>query len=156
MKQNVTAKYFVFLATFGLLLLSATVKAGNIPADAWQTGTLRDSSESWHSRSAGMLNGSQGNLNGMMVSREYPIVHYIVETNQYVYEADLTLRHRRDKQPTLTVNGPVKFAVANSDVIRPRRGRERVQDGFVQENIENPFPTPTSTALKCYQGIVWV
>src|ERR1039458_6729416 len=104
MKRTVTARYFVCLATFGLLLLAATVKAGNIPADAWQTGTLRDSSESWHSRSAGVLNGSQGNLNGMVVSREYPIVHYIVETDQYVYEADLTLRHKRDKQTTLTVN----------------------------------------------------
>jgi hypothetical protein len=96
--------------------LSATVRAEKIPADAWQTGTLKDTSESWHSRSAGSIHSYQGNLHGAMASREYPIVHYIVETDQYIYEADLVLRRKGKEQPAVTVNGPIKFAVVKSDL----------------------------------------
>jgi hypothetical protein len=61
----------------------------------------------------------------MMVSREYPVVHYIVETDQYVYEADLVLRHKEDKQPAVTVNGPIKFAVVKSDLyVQDEHGKE--------------------------------
>jgi hypothetical protein len=99
------------LAAILLLSLSGIAAAEKIPADAWQTGTLKDSSESWHSRSAGTLNGSQG----VMLSREYPIVRYTIDTDAYTYEADLVLRHAKDKQPTVTVNGPIKFAIVKSD-----------------------------------------
>jgi hypothetical protein len=101
-----------------LLLLHVSPSfAAKIPADAWQTGTLASSEESWHSRVAG--------VNGMVVGREYPIVHYIIETSQYTYEADLALKHQREKRPALTVNGPIKFAFVKSDLyIQDENGKE--------------------------------
>lgn len=91
--------------------------AVKIPVDAWQTGTLTSSEESWHSRVAG--------VNGMVVGGEYPIVHYVIDTLQYIYEADLALRHQRDKRPALTVNGPIKFVFVKSDLyIQDENGKE--------------------------------
>ena len=74
-----------------------------IPADAWQNGTLVHSEESWHSRAV------QSN------QREYPIVRYTVDTSEYTYDADLVLRRATDKQPAVTVNGPIKFTIIKSD-----------------------------------------
>ena len=100
-----------------LFLFVSPSFAGKIPADAWQTGTLVGSEESWHSRVAG--------VNGMVVGREYPIVHYVIDTPQYTYEADLALKHQRDKRPALTVNGPIKFAFVKSDLyIQDENGKE--------------------------------
>lgn len=105
------------------VLLSVVVcnAAAKIPTDAWQTGTLTGSEESWHSRTVGTVN----NGNGILVGREYPIVHYVIDAPPYIYEADLILRHRRDKQPTVTVNGPIKFAFVKSDLyIQDEDGKE--------------------------------
>jgi hypothetical protein len=100
-----------------LFLFASPSFAAKIPADAWQTGTLTSSEESWHSRVAG--------VNGMVVGREYPIVHYVIDAPQYTYEADLALRRQRDKRPALTVNGPIKFAFVKSDLyIQDENGRE--------------------------------
>jgi len=105
-------------AVFLLVSLSAAVE---IPADAWQTGTLKDLQESWHSRTVGTFD----NGHGMLVGREYPIVHYVIDAPPYIYEADLVLRHKRDKQPTVTVNGPIKFAFVKSDMyIQDEDGKE--------------------------------
>ena len=109
-----------------LLSLSCIAFAEKIPADAWQTGTLKDSSESWHSRSAGAINGNTGyGVHGTMVSREYPIVQYSIETDTYTYEANLVLKHAKDKQPPVTVNGPIKFAIIKNDFyIQDEQGKE--------------------------------
>lgn len=115
--------------TIGIILLvslSCIAFAEKIPADAWQTGTLKDSSESWHSRSAGSINGNTGyGVHGTMVSREYPIVQYSIETEAYTYEANLVLKHAKDKQPPVTVNGPIKFAIIKNDFyIQDEQGKE--------------------------------
>jgi hypothetical protein len=92
-----------------LFSLACTAVAEKVPADAWQTGTLKDSSESWHSRSAGYVNGNPNTaygVHGSMASHEYPIVQYIIETATYTYEANLVLHNAREKQPPVTVNGP--------------------------------------------------
>lgn len=108
----------LLLIMLSFVSLSVAVK---IPADAWQTGTLKDSEESWHSRTVGTLN----NGHGMLVGRDYPIVHYVIDTPLYIYEADLILRHKRDKQPSLTVNGPIRFAFVKSDFyIQDEQGKE--------------------------------
>lgn len=112
--------YFRFLL-LTLLLLTAAADAAKTPVAAWQTGTLTDTQESWHSKTVGTLN----NGHGMLVGREYPIVHYTIDAPPYVYEADLVLKHRHDKQPTLTVNGPIKFAFVKSDLyIQDEQGKE--------------------------------
>lgn len=103
-----------------LTLLAATV-AAKVPADSWQTGKLTDTSETWHSRTVGTLNSN----GGLLVGREYPIIRYIIETDTYTYEAELALRHKADKRPSLTVNGPIKFAVVKSDFyIQDEQGKE--------------------------------
>jgi hypothetical protein len=100
-----------------LFLFVSPSFATKIPADAWQTGTLVSSEESSHSRVVG--------VNGTVVGREYPIVHYVIDTPQYIYEANLALRHERDKRPALTVNGPIKFAFVKSDLfIQDEDGKE--------------------------------
>ena len=113
-----------------LLSFSCVCFAEKVPSEAWQTGTLKDSSESWHSRSAGYINGNSnptyGGVHGAMASREYPIVQYTIETATYTYEANLVLRNAKDKQPTVTVNGPIKFAIVKSDFyIQDEQGKER-------------------------------
>jgi hypothetical protein len=108
------------LAITAPLLLSLAL-AVKIPVDAWQTGTLINSEESWHSRTVGTIN----NGSGVLVGREYPIVHYVIDTPTYTYDADLVLRHRRDKQPAVTVNGPIKFTFVKSDMyIQDEDGKE--------------------------------
>ena len=109
-----------------LLLLPGIVAAEKIPANAWQTGTLTDSSESWHSRSVGYITGGQGyGVHGGMVSREYPIVRYVIDSDTYQYEAELALRHKRDNHPSVTVNGKIKFAIVNSDLyVQDEQGKE--------------------------------
>ncbi len=100
-----------------LFLFVSPSFASKIPADAWQTGTLVSSEESWHSRVAG--------ANGMVEGREYPIVHYVIDTPQYTYEANLALKHQRAKRPALTVNGPIRFAFVKSDLyIQDENGKE--------------------------------
>ncbi len=60
-----------------------------------------------------------------MVSREYPIVQYSIETDTYTYEANLVLKHAKDKQPPVTVNGPIKFAIIKNDFyIQDEQGKE--------------------------------
>ena len=112
-----------------LLSLRCIAVAEKVPADAWQTGTLKDSSESWHSRSAGYVhsnsNPTYGGVHGQSSSHEYPIVRYTIETATYIYEADLILHSAKSKQPPLTVNSPVKFAIVKSDFfIQDEQGKQ--------------------------------
>ena len=52
-------------------------------------------------------------------------MRYVIETPEYTYEAELTLRDKHDKPPVVTVIGPVKFAVVNSDFfIRDEQGNQ--------------------------------
>jgi hypothetical protein len=94
-----------------LLLAVLPAIAAKVPADGWQTGTLKDSSESWHSRTVGTVNAS----GGLLVGRDYPVMRYVIDAGSYSYEAELALRHRHDKQPSVTVNGSIKFAILESD-----------------------------------------
>jgi len=109
-----------------LLSFSCIAFAEKIPADAWQTGTLKGSEESWHSRSVGMLNThSNSTLHGISAGGEYPIVEYTIETSQYIYEAHLVLGRASDSQPLITVNGPIKFAIVKSDFfIQDEQGKQ--------------------------------
>ncbi|MGB0014991.1 MAG: hypothetical protein WBQ03_25590 [Candidatus Sulfotelmatobacter sp.] len=86
------------------------------------------SEESWHSRIAG--------VNGMVVSREYPIVHYVIDTLQYIYEADLALRHQHDKRPALTVNGPIKFAFVKSDLYIQDENRKEIEVKLTKKTLK--------------------
>jgi hypothetical protein len=72
---------------FAILLFVSFVAAARIPADAWQTGTLTDSEESWHSRTVGTIN----NGNGVLVGREYPVIHYVIDTPTYTMRPTLFL-----------------------------------------------------------------
>jgi len=113
------------LTVFTLLLVSLPAYAKSIPADAWQTGRLEDSSESSHTRSGGTLHGDQYGLHGAMATHEYPIVAYVIETDTYIYQANLVLRRDKDKRPLVTVHGPIKFAVLKSDFfIQDEQGKE--------------------------------
>jgi hypothetical protein len=104
-----------------ILLFVCFSHAAKIPPDAWQAGTLTSSEESWHSRTVGTIN----NGTGVLVGREYPIVHYVIDAPTYTYEADLVFRHRRDKQPAVTVNGPIKFTFIKSEMyIQDENGKE--------------------------------
>jgi hypothetical protein len=109
------------VALYLVLVLQSATLAAKVPADAWQTGKLTDTSETWHSPTVGTLNSS----GGLLVGREYPIVTYLIETDTYTYEAELALRHKGDKRPSLTVNGPIKFAIVKSDFfIQDEAGKE--------------------------------
>ncbi|MGA1998446.1 MAG: hypothetical protein ABSG52_00510 [Terriglobales bacterium] len=116
----------ITVVTLLLLSLCSITSAEKIPAEAWQIGTLKDSSESWHSRSAGVISGNQSyGVHGSMISREYPIVRYTIDSDTYIYEADLVLRHAKAKQPAVTVNGSIKFAIVKSHFyIQDEEGKE--------------------------------
>jgi hypothetical protein len=94
------------IARFAVLALLSAPLPAKVPAEAWQTGTLTETSETWHSRTVGTLHSN----GGLLLGREYPIIRYTIETYTYTYEAELVLRHGGDKRPSLTVNGPIKFA----------------------------------------------
>jgi hypothetical protein len=108
-----------------LAAISPFASAKSIPADAWQTGTLVDSSESWHTRGGGVITGNQYGTHGAVGSHEYPIVQYTIESSTYVYQVDLVLHRDRDKRPSVTVKGPIRFAIQKSDFyIQDEQGKE--------------------------------
>ena len=112
------------LAVLVLLLVSLPAFS-KVPANAWQTGTLADSSESFHTRGGGAITGNQYGLHGAMGTHEYPIVQYTIETDSYIYQANLVLHNDREKRPSLTVHGPIKFAIVKSDLyIQDENGKE--------------------------------
>jgi hypothetical protein len=87
-----------------------------VPDSAWQTGTLRDLTTDRDSKLIG--------LNGMLVQAQFVITHYFIESSAYIYEADLRSR-AKDKQPPVTVNAPIKFALVGNDFfIRDEDGKE--------------------------------
>lgn len=113
------------LAILLLLFVALPAFSKSVPAEAWQTGTLIDSSESFHTRGGGVVTGNQYGVHGAMGSHEYPIVQYTIETDLLTYQADLVLRRDRDKRPSLTIHGPIKFAILKSDFyIQDERGKE--------------------------------
>jgi hypothetical protein len=118
-----------------LTLLSAPL-AAKVPVEAWQTGTLADTSETWHSRTVGTLN----NNGGLLVGREYPIITYVIETDTYSYFAELVLKHKRDKRLSLTVNGLIRFAVVKSDFyIQDEQGKE-YKAALAKKTLKTPAP----------------
>lgn len=113
------------LAVLLLCLVPLPAFSKSIPADAWQSGTLKDSSESSHVRSGGVINGNEYGTHGVMASHEYPIVEYTIETETYIYQVNLVLRRDRDKRPALTIHGPIKFAIVKSDFfIQDEQGKQ--------------------------------
>ena len=110
---------------FTLLAIPVLTFAAKIPTDAWQSGILKDSSETWHTRGGGAITGNQYGLHGGMGSHEYPIVQYTIETAAYVYEVNLVLVNDRAKRPSLTVNSPIKFAIEKSNFyIKDEQGKQ--------------------------------
>lgn len=114
------------LAILLLLPIPTLASAAKIPADAWQTGTLVDSSETWHTRGGGAISSQPGyGIHGAMGSHEYPIVQYTIETDTYTYEADLVLVNARAKRPAVTVKGPIKFTIDKSNFyIQDEQGKQ--------------------------------
>jgi len=113
------------LALVLLLSLPSLASPEKIPADAWQPGTLKDVSESWHTRGGGAITGNQYGVHGAMGSHEYPIMLYTIETDAFIYNVELTLPNGRSKRPALTVNAPVKFTIEKSNfLIKDEQGKE--------------------------------
>jgi hypothetical protein len=120
------------------LALSTLAVAEKIPADAWISGRLIDVSESWHTRGGGQVNSYNGQIHGGMAIHEYPIIRYVIDDGQYIYEADLVLRRKNEKQPVVTVNGDVTFAFYKSNLyLRSEDGRE-YKLVIAKKTIKNP------------------
>jgi len=99
-----------------VLLLMVSYALGKVPDSAWQTGTLKDLTTDTESRLLG--------ANGILVQAQFVITHYFIESPTYIYEADLRL-HAKDKQPPVTVNAPIKFALVGNDFyIQDEQGKE--------------------------------
>lgn len=99
-----------------VILLIVSYAAAKIPDSAWHTGTLKDLTTDRESRLLG--------ANGMLVQAQFLITHYFIETSTYIYEADLRSR-AKDKQPPVTVNGPIRFALVGNDFyIQDEQGKE--------------------------------
>lgn len=88
-----------------VLLASVSAFAGKIQESQWQQGTLTTITADSHSRADGYVNRGVGFYD----QSEYIVTHYLIDTPEYRYEATRTLRHRRDQQLLVTVNGPVQF-----------------------------------------------
>ena len=126
-------KILVQLAFIALFTFSAF--GAKIPATSWQTGTLTDLTTDNESKIVG--------LNGMLVQSHHVITHYFIESADYIYEANLVL-HAKDKQPPVTVNGPIKFALAGNDFyIQDEQGKEH-KLALVKKTLKTPArPAPT-------------
>jgi hypothetical protein len=117
-----------------MALFASAAFSAKIPATAWQAGTLTDLTTDTESKIVG--------LNGMLVQGHYVITHYFIESADYIYEANLVL-HARDKQPPVTVNGPIKFALAGTDFyIQDEQGKEH-KLALVKKTLKTPVrPAP--------------
>jgi hypothetical protein len=96
----------VLLALLLLCLPITDVWASTLPDSVWQQGTLASITTDEHTRGSGYLNGGAGYYR----TREIVVAHYTIDTPAYRYEANLILKHRRDHQLNVTVNGPLRFA----------------------------------------------
>jgi hypothetical protein len=112
-----------------LVVLLVSYATAKVPDSAWQTGTLKDLTTDRESRLLG--------ANGMLVQAQFIITHYFIESSAYTYEADLRSR-ARDKQPPVTVNGSIKFALVGSDFyIQDEDGKEH-KLMLVKKTLKSP------------------
>lgn len=88
-----------------LFVLASRVYAGGIEESQWQDGTLVSITTDSHSRARGYVE----NGTGLYAQSEYIVTHYLIDTPEYRYEVTRTLKHKRDKQLLVTVNGPIQF-----------------------------------------------
>lgn len=116
-----------FSLLIALLLVSYAI--ARVPASAWQTGTLKGLTTDTDSKLLGM--------NGTLVQLHFVITHYFIESPTYIYEADLRLR-AKDRQPPVTVNGPIRFALVKNDFyIQDEDGRE-IKLMLVKKTLKSP------------------
>ena len=110
-----------------LVLIGAATaaSAAKIPANAWQTGTLKQISESSIAARPSTFNSSAtGGVHRTLPSETYPVVQYTIDGNGQEYEAFMVLTSG-DPRPVLTMNTPVKFAVVKSKLyIQDEKGKQ--------------------------------
>ena len=78
----------------------------------WQTGTWRDTartSERVGSETSGTVSG--GSVSGSTVDVRRVSQFYVIETDDFIYQAEQRLRWRWSNSVPLTVNDSVKFAI---------------------------------------------
>jgi hypothetical protein len=88
-----------------VLLASIPAFAKTIAESQWQQGTLVSITTDAHTRAFGSIYNGTGSYS----QHEYVVTHYLIDTPEYRYEANRTLKVRWDKQLLVTVNGPIQF-----------------------------------------------
>jgi|SRR5579884_378454 len=92
------------LTVFLVIAISVLFFAEDKKQIAWTTGTLLDVSSE---RGQRVIDGD---------SFRDDVSYYTVDDGRkYIYVLKRTLRHRRDKELTVTVNAPIKFAIVGDD-----------------------------------------
>ena len=95
-----------------LLCLVSVASYAEKPRESdWQTGTLREISQSTHSGVVGVVNDGHGFVGERMSA----VMHYFVDSPEYTYEANMLLKGRHPKQLLVTIHGPIKFALIGHD-----------------------------------------
>jgi len=103
-----------------VLVIGVALSAEKKPR-TWQEGMLRDVSSQTGSR----LVGTSNNGHGSLIQKRDDATFYTVETSEYTYVAKRTLTSRGDKQLSLTINDPVKFAIERDDFyLQDDKGKE--------------------------------
>ena len=106
----------IVLATSILLLVLHTELAAQAKRD-WQAGTWRDTSRASETVGAvtnGTTNGGSVSASTTTVQRVHQL--YVIETPDYVYQAEQRLRWRWSKPVPLTVNESMKFAIEKGKI----------------------------------------
>ena len=100
-----------FVALLLLALLCRFGLAEKVPADKWQSGTIREATSSSNSKLTGYVNGRIGGMS----TRQITTMTYIVDGTDASYEANWIMRHERAKPLLVTVHGPLRYALVGHD-----------------------------------------
>jgi len=124
-----------YMRRFRLLLLMTVLgslmvvcQASKIPDAAWQQGTLTSLSTDARPVAHGYISGQYG----VYSAGERTVTHYLIDTPEFRYEATRSMK-RHDHQLKVTVNGPIRFALAGNKVYILDDDGKRHELEFVQK-----------------------
>jgi hypothetical protein len=122
------------LPALSVLVLLCASSASAKKERQWQTGTLLDMNQ------ASVYAGDvivPNNLGAVSIARRRVSETYVIDAGAYVYESQ-EIRRSRDRTPSLTVNGPVQFAIEKDHVyIRDEEGKEH-DTKLVKKTLKAP------------------
>jgi hypothetical protein len=128
----------LLFALCSVLLFFSAMQAKDKKPIEWRTGTLLDTSTQRGTRLV-------GDKDGVYEARRDQSYYEIDDGDKYIYVVRRSMTARWDKPIPLTVNGPVKFALAGDDMLlideKGKQHRLAIEKKDSEETMKNLLAT---------------